>query len=313
MSRWILLITSLPTQNATVRMRIWRALKTSGAAVLRDGVYLLPEIGSCRATLDRLAADVESAGGTASVMEVTPPPKVSFEPLFDRSGDYAALLDEIVQARAEFAPTKGIDALRQVRKLAKSYAAISDMDFFAGEARRQASHALEELESAALALISPDEPRAVHAAITRREQSDFKGRLWATRKRPWVDRLASAWLIRRCIDRKAKFAWIESPAACPRDAVGFDFDGATFSHVRGLVTFEVLSTSFELQSPALTRLGALVHFLDVGGIAPPEASGVESVLAGLRDSIDDDDRLLTAASAVFDGLLAAFEKAEQST
>ena len=103
--------------------------------------------------------------------------------------------------------------------------------------------------------------------------------------------------------------WTASPADCPPDALGFDFDGATFSHAGVRVTFEVLLASFGLETPALQRLGALVHFLDVGGVQPPESVGIESALAGLRDTIGDDDQLLNFASTVFDGLLASFEKA----
>src|SRR5690606_10116625 len=139
------------------------------------------------------------------------------------------------------------------------------------------------------------------------------GRIWATRRRPWVDRLASAWLIRRFIDPQAQILWLDSPGDCPPDALGFDFDGATFSHVGGRVTFEVLAASFGLEQAAIARLGLLVHCLDVGGIQPPEAVGIESVLAGLRETLTQDDSLLTAASAVFDGLLANFDKGASTT
>jgi hypothetical protein len=97
------------------------------------------------------------------------------------------------------------------------------------------------------------------------------------------------------------------PRDCPADALGFDFDGATFSHVGAKVTFEVLLAAFGLEQPALKRLGALVHFLDAGGVEPPEASGVERVMAGLREAIADDDQLMLVASGVFEGLRVAFE------
>lgn len=142
---------------------------------------------------------------------------------------------------------------------------------------------------------------------------DYQGRLWATRQRPWIDRLASAWLIRRSIDRHARFLWLAAPADCPAEAIGFDFDGAAFSHVGACVTFEVLLARFGLETPALRRFGALVHFLDIGGALPPEAIGVESALAGLRDTITDDDQLLALASRIFDGLLATFEKSAEKT
>jgi hypothetical protein len=136
---------------------------------------------------------------------------------------------------------------------------------------------------------------------------------WATRQRPWVDRLASAWLIRRFIDPQARLLWLASPEDCPTDALGYDFDGATFSHIGNRVTFEVLAVSFNLEQPAIKRLGMLVHYLDVGGVAPREASGVESVLAGLRETLRDDDHLLAAACAIFDSLLIIFDKGVAAT
>ncbi|MFU7548267.1 chromate resistance protein ChrB domain-containing protein, partial [Pseudomonas paraeruginosa] len=90
------------------------------------------------------------------------------------------------------------------------------------------------------------------------------------------------------IDSGAEILWLESPSDCPADALGFDFDGAAFSHVGHRVTFETLIDSFVLQAPGLSRIAALVHYLDVGGSQPAEASGIERVLAGLRESITDD-------------------------
>jgi hypothetical protein len=151
------------------------------------------------------------------------------------------------------------------------------------------------------------EPRAGTAEIRRLATADFSGRTWATRRHLWVDRMASAWLIRRFIDRKAKFLWLDSPKKCPKTALGFDFDGAAFTHVGSRVTFEVLMASFGLDSgpgadPALARIGAIVHCLDVGGAPVPEAAGIEAVLGGLRAAATDDDKLLGDACRVFDGL-----------
>jgi hypothetical protein len=115
--------------------------------------------------------------------------------------------------------------------------------------------------------------------------------------------MASAWLIRRFIDRKASFLWLEDAKRCPKKALGFDFDGATFTHVDGRVTFEVLAASFGLAGdPAIARIAAIVHCLDVGGVPVPEAPGVEAVLAGARAAAPDDDKLLAEASRLFDNL-----------
>ena len=173
--------------------------------------------------------------------------------------------------------------------------------------------ALQALELVCAHLLSPDEPQAMAGSIARLHPADYQGRTWATRQCPWVDRLASAWLIRRFIDPQARILWLASPADCPADALSFDFDGATFTHVGNRVTFEVLAASFGLEQQAIARLGLLVHYLDVGGVQPPEAAGIESVLGGLRETLTRDDQLLTAACAIFDGLLASFDKGVSPT
>lgn len=308
MNFWLSLVTSLPTENATARMRAWRALKACGAAVLRDGVYLMPERGPCRITLEAVAADVLSAGGTAYVLRVEEPDGANFAAMFDRGADYAALLAEVAKARNALTGDSAPEALKQARKLRKTFASLADVDFFPGEAQKQADAALQDLEQTVARVLAPDEPHPAQGAIPRLRIADYQGKTWATRRRPWVDRLACAWLIRRFIDPKAQLLWLDKPADGPKGALGFDFDGAAFSHVGARVSFEAMLTSFGLDDTALKRLGALVHFLDIGGVQPPEAAGIESVLAGLRDAIADDDQLLTAASGIFDGLLNTFSK-----
>ena len=309
--KWLILVLSLPTENATVRMRAWRALRAAGAAVLRDGVYLLPARDDCRLTLEAIEGDVQAGGGSTHLMFADEPEGAEFAAMFDRSDDYATLLDEIREVSDALDADAALEVSKQARKLRKTFAALTAIDFFGGEAQKQADTALQELELAATRLLAPDEPHAVRSAIKRLRIEDFKQRVWATRRRPWVDRLACAWLIRRYIDRKARIVWLAKPKDCPAKAIGFDFDGATFSHVGARVTFEVMLASFGLEQPALRRIGEIVHYLDAGGVQPPEASGVESVLAGLRDAIDDDDQLVKAAGTVFDALLVSFEKAGQ--
>jgi len=157
--------------------------------------------------------------------------------------------------------------------------------------------------------LSPHEPSAAAGAIPRLDAAAYQRRTWATRARPWVDRLASAWLISRFIDREARILWLASPAACPADALGFDFDGAAFSHVGERVTFETLLASFGLEADAaLLQLGRIVHALDVGGVAA-EAAGLERLLRGMRARLgDDDDALLGEAGRLFDDLYQAFRE-----
>ena len=308
MHTWILLITSLPTENATARMRAWRSLKASGATVLRDGVYLMPEREDCRATLESVATDVRAADGTALVVRIEEPSDGNFVSLFDRSADFANLLGEISLAREGLHPESANDVLKQARRLRKTFTNLVAIDFFPGEAQKQADEALRDLEQRAAWALSPDEPRPINEAIGRLDLADYRGRIWATRQRPWVDRLASGWLIRRFIDPKARIVWLASPADCKADWLGFDFDGATFSHVGARVTFETLLASFGLEAdPALLRLGELVHCLDAGGLPVPEAPGIEALLAGLRASEPDDDVLLGRACEVFDWLLQNYK------
>lgn len=311
MKNWLTLILGLPTANATERMRAWRALKASGAAVLRDGAYLLPDTGVCREALASVERDILAINGTAYVLPVVDSHGERFVELFDRSEDYTKLRTEIEACRAQLNAENALATTKQIRKLRKAYEQLVNIDYFPGKPKQQINLALQELETAVSRALSPDEPHSSNQTITTLYVDDYQGRVWATRKRPWVDRLACAWLIRRFIDAQAQILWLNTPQDCPVGALGFDFDDATFSHVGNRVTFETLQASFELQEPGLNRIAALVHYLDIGGIQPVEAAGIERVLAGLRETITHEDHLLAAASANFDGLLAGFVKEEQ--
>jgi hypothetical protein len=269
---WMELVISLPTENATERMRVWRALKAVGAAVLRDGVYLLPERLDLDEVLVRLAAEITEAGGSAHVLRVDPRDEDQAErlrALFDRTKDYAALADEIGRARAGFSPRDLSAVRRQSKALRRQFDAIAAIDFFPAGAKGQAEAALLEAEAAVMEILSPGEPRGRSGPIPRLDPAHYRRRVWATRKAPWVDRLASAWLIKRHIDPAASFVWLGSPTDLPKNAVGFDFDGAPFTHVENQVTFEVLLKSFGLEADGgLRKLADVVHFLDVGGSRP---------------------------------------------
>ncbi|AVH39022.1 chromate resistance protein [Pseudomonas monteilii] len=286
-------------------MRAWRTLKASGAAVLRDGVYLLPEKSVGREAFQAVQRDVMAINGTAYLLSLSEREE-RFSGLFDRSDEYEKLLEEIAGWRADLSLDNALQIARQVRKLRKAFGQLAAIDFFPGVLKAQTDSALQALETSISRALSPDEPRAHDEAITQLERSEYQGRRWATRKRPWVDRLACAWLIRRFIDPDARFIWLDSPGDCPSDALGFDFDGAMFSHVGQRVSFETLIESFAVQQPGLARLAGVVHYLDVGGYQPSEAPGIERVLAGLRERIGDDDQLTMVAGGIFDGLLTAF-------
>jgi hypothetical protein len=164
-----------------------------------------------------------------------------------------------------------------------------------------------EFVNTAESILSSGEPQSIEATIPRLVTAEYQEQVWATRQRLWVDRVASAWLIRRFIDPAARFLWLESPEDCPPHALGFDFDGARFTHVGDRVTFEVLLTSFGLDNDrGLQRLGALVHTLDVGNGFVPEAAGFEAMLAGVRQRATDDDQLLNEMSPVLEAMYTHF-------
>jgi hypothetical protein len=314
---WVQLVTSLPTENATERMRVWRALKTIGAGVLRDGVYVLPERPDLQEVLAGLASEITEAGGSAHVLRVEARDEAQTEALrvlFDRTKDYAALVDEIGRARKRFTRRDPAAVRRQTRTLRRQFDAIVATDFFPGATKAQAEAALLEAEAAATEILSPGEPHGQRGPIPRLDRAQYRRRVWATRKAPWVDRLACAWLIKRHIDPAASFVWLGTPADLPKDAVGFDFDGAPFTHVEHRVTFEVLLKSFDLETDgALRRLGDLVHYLDVGGIPVADAAGVATMLTGAKQQSRDDDQLLKHALALFDWLYVAYTDGETDT
>ncbi len=308
MNTWISLITSLPTENASLRQRAWRTLKGSGAAVLRDGVYLLPDRAPQRELLNTLAQEIVAAGGTALVLPVQEPADAGFAQRFERSADYAVLQEDIAAALASLPDTEQGLALKNARRLRKAWLALGETDFFPGPAQSRCEAALRSLERACAQRQSPGEPLPASTSMEALDCADFQHRTWATRARPWVDRLACAWLIQRHIDPGARFLWLSDPGQCPSDALGFDFDSARFSHVGDWVSFEVLCERFGLNHPALPALRTLVHALDMGGSVPPEAAGVERVLQGLHQQYPDDDALLAASHTIFDALSAAYAR-----
>ena len=301
------LVLSLPTRNSTLRMRLWRALKESGCGVLRDGVYILPASAD-PAALAKLESDIRSHGGFAMTAALTPTSNqrlADIRRLFDRSAEYGLLVGKIAAARASLSRLGSRRGQTAIQRLERALAKLSRIDFFAGEANSQALAALDELKAAYRAMYAGGEPRSSKRGLRPLDRARYQKRVWATRKSPWVDRLASAWLIKRFIDRDARFAWIARPSECPKNAVGFDYDGAEFTHVKNRVTFEVLAATFGLdKDPALAAIGAAVHFLDIGGIPAPEAKGLETMLKGARDKARSDDALLLEAMRILDLLHA---------
>jgi hypothetical protein len=291
-------------------MRIGRALKASGAGLLRDGAYTLPNEERSRQVLEEQGAEIKAAGGLVQVLSFdaeSAEQNAELVALFDRTEEYAEAIQRVEVLKGELAKLTDPEARQRLAGIAREVAAVVARDFFPGEPRKQMEGALADAEAAVNARFAPDEPHPARRKIRPRDRKDYRGRTWATREHLWIDRVASAWLIRRFIDPKAKFLWLKRVKDCPKSAVGFDFDGAEFTHVDSKVTFEVLLSSFNLEHDAgLARLGALVHHLDVGGIPIAEGPGFATIMAGARSLQQDDDALLKAITPVLDNLYAGY-------
>lgn len=313
-SKWLALVIALPTSPSAVRVRIWRAMKAGGCGALRDGVYLLPDRSDCARLFDGLTEEVQQAAGEATLLKLVArdaEQQAQFEALFDRSAEYKDFERDLARQRRELRTATDVAGRRALRALAQRLEALRGIDFFGGERGASVAAALENLRMECEARWSPGEPATrAQGRIERLDPADYQGRTWATRRRPWVDRLASAWLIRRFIDPSANIVWLKPSARPPKGALGFDFDGATFTHVAGKVTFEVIAASFGLDADEwLRKIGEAVHYIDIGGAASDEAAGLEAMVRGLQSQHADDDALLAGALSVFDALYAGLRGA----
>jgi hypothetical protein len=277
-----------------------------GGAALRDGAYLLPNLAGLRTQLQALAKDAASEDGKVwilSVQAANAQEDAEYRALFDRSPEYAAWMAELSGARATFSSADEAELLRIARRHGRGFDSIRKIDFFPNEASTRAESHWRDFNAAIDIMLSPGEPHGVAGSIPRRDPVQYQGRRWATRQHLWVDRVACAWLIRRFIDPHATFLWLEDVRQCPDDVLGFDFDGATFTHVGDRVSFEVLLASFGLdEDKGLARLGQMIHVLDIGGTPVAEAGGFEAILAGARERLPDDDALLDEVGYVLDSL-----------
>lgn len=304
--RWLLMLVTIPGEKPALRMRLWRRLKAAGVGVLRDGVYVGPKQPAVATLFGAQAEELTAAGGTAQLLTVEGESS-DFTHLFDRAGEYRELLAEVGATAKKLKASNARKLETKAAALRRQFESIVARDFFPTVLQQQARSALDDLSARVVRMLSPDEPHPARMRVRRLDKKEYVGRAWATRARPWVDRLASAWLIRRFVDERARIIWLQDPAKKPARALGFDFDGADFTHVEDKVTFEVLMSSFDLEGdPALAQIGGMVRYLDVGGIPVAEAPAVETILRGMRARCTDDDVLLDEASKLFDDLHAGF-------
>src|SRR5207248_5153090 len=243
MATWLVTIAQLPTEDPAARMRVLRTLESLGAAVMREGAYLLPDTATNRQALETLADYIGKNAGTAQVLQVNataPAQHTQLQRLFDRSTRYEELIKTVESLRVGFGHSDPSAISRVLHKQRREFEAIAALDFFPSEARGRAEHALFETDAAVKKLLFT-------SSQTRLDSSErLLRRAWATRKPPWADRLACAWLIRRFVDPEATLTWLEKNEELPSGALGFAFDGAHFAASGARVAYEEMLAQLAL-------------------------------------------------------------------
>jgi hypothetical protein len=306
-SKWLVYVASFPADDPAARMRVLRTLESMGSAVLREGVYLLPDTPENQQGLLRLYEHVTRINGLAHVLKVThydAQQGQAFRSLFDRTGKYETLIKSVEGLHAGFGISEPSAIARVLNKQRREFEAISALDFFDSPVKMRAEQVLRDTELEVRKRMFPETSRPGRVSLSGR---DYLNRIWATRKPLWADRLASAWLIRRFIDPEATLMWLDKAQECPSNAVGFGFEGASFSNIKDKVTFQELLRSFSLdKNETLSRMGILVHSLDTGGAPIAEAAGVETLLHGARRRSSNDEELFAESEKTFDLLYEAY-------
>ena len=316
MARWLLLAHQLPTRPSNARVKTWRRLQQIGALPTRNSVYVLPNTEQCREDFAWLRSEIVALGGEATVFiadALSEDGDGEIVALFLRSrdADYRAFVRDagraLPLARGKRAATSaGREVVeRTLAGLRQRLTDIHAIDFFHAPRRQEAAMAfarLEELASSQKRALAGTNSEALSAA-------DFQGRRWVTRPCPGVDRMASAWLIQRFIDHNPAFAFVDQPA---ESDLPFDMYVGEFSHQGPLCTFETLASRFGLTDVTVTRIGQIVHDLDMkeSRYAAPEVPAVGRMVDGLRRIHGDDRVLLQHGIAMFEALARSFEETE---
>ena len=292
-------------------MRILRTLESLGCAVIRDGVFLLPDTPAARRGLASLGEHIARINGTAHLLSVNSLDEAQaqqFFGLFDRTHKYSELIKTVESLRTAFGVSDPESLMRLLSKHKREFEIISTLDFFPSESRQRAARALAEAEQAVHALMFPNAQKKSGTLDTTGKH--YFQRVWATRKPLWADELASAWLIRRFIDPEAKLLWLDKNQECPAGAIGYGYAGAAFCNSRDRVTFEEILASFKLdKDAALVRIGALIHALNASETRVAEAAGVQTLLQGAVRRSENEDQLLAETEMTFDLLYEAYFEA----
>jgi hypothetical protein len=308
-ARWLLLIHQLPAKPAYARVKIWRRLKGLGAVTVKNSVYALPANVETREDFAWLVREIAELDGEAFVCEAALVDGISdaeVQALFDsaRDEDYA----EISAAARELAGAGATQAERaaQVARLRKQLDEVVAIDFFGADGREPAEGLVSGLE------VEPQrEEMDVSASATSAPDGagDLKGRVWVTRQGVQVDRIASAWLIRRFIDPAARFKFVPGTGyAAEPGELRFDMFEGEFTHRGERCTFEVLLADAKLDDPALAAIGEIIHDIDLkdGKYGREEAAGIRTLIAGIASKPNDDTQRLERGAVLLDDLYRSF-------
>jgi hypothetical protein len=312
-ARWLLLLHQLPAKPAYQRVKIWRRLQGLGAVAIKNAVHALPANEQSQEDFEWLLKEITEAGGEALICEARLVDGLSDEQvaaMFNaaREADYDALANEARTLgdtiKAEAGAAMQGEARTKLARLKASVAQVSAIDFFGANGRETVDGLIAHLAA------SLGEESAMQRPVTDRK-SDFKGRVWVTRQRVFVDRIASAWLIRRFIDPAARFKFVPGKGYAPRAGeLRFDMFEAEFTHEGDSCTFEVLLVKAGLNDPALTAIGEIVHDIDLkdSKFAREETGGIAHLVAGLCLTSKDDAQRIERGAAVLDDLYEYFRK-----
>ncbi|HYE91685.1 MAG TPA: chromate resistance protein ChrB domain-containing protein [Terriglobales bacterium] len=304
----LLLLVGVPPEPSSLRVKVWRRLKGLGAVALKRSAYLLPDDPDRYEDFQWLAQEIQREGGDATLIRVQQIENVGDAEIYrlfhePRDQDYRQLALRYRKLLQSLDRKKGAATARvedELTKLARDHQRIRDIDFFdapgGAEVRR-----LEE--AIAMRVRRPEAPRPARRPTL--DLSTVRGRRWVTRPRPHVDRIASAWLIRRFIDPQAEFVFAP-PAEFPADAIPYDAPGVELSHDGEDCTFETLIKRANLRDRRLKRLAEVVHEADLrdGKYAHEEARGIDVAIRALLAASPDDQQVLAQGMALFEGLYA---------
>lgn len=289
---------SLPAGRSTARVALWRQLRKCGAVAFKTSTHILPGGAQHLERLQWLAQQARDAGGDATIVHASDIVGMSDDEIVglfnvERTRDYAEVaagLSRLIKARRR--PAESEDG--ELKKLAARFEEIGSIDFFACPKREVAEMLLGQARA----------PRRDPASrIERVSPKQFARKVWLTRPRPEIDRVGSAWLIRRFIDPKARFVFSTDPAD-HAGAVTFDMVDGRFSHVGEDCTFETLLKSFGIDDPAARRIGEMVHAADLedGKYPHVECVGIDRLLKGWAKLGWTDEKLIERGGECFDAL-----------